>query len=141
MIKYLFACMAILTGCTSNGQKALESPAYKADFKIFAQDQICWQGVISIPLPDISPLGPIEYETSETIQGCGSKSFTWDDGDVANMNFFNVLVSAEIEQETCDTTASKVFELQLFINDVLAVEDSEDLCIRYAVLEATYRNP
>jgi hypothetical protein len=132
MFKYLFACMAILTGCTSIEQKALESPAYKASFRIFAQDQICWQGIIS---------KLIESETSETIQGCGSKSFTWDDGDVANMNFFNVLVSAEIEQETCDTTASKVFELQLFINDVLAVEDSEDLCIGYAVLEATYRNP
>jgi len=133
--------MAILTGCTSNEQKALESPAYKASFMISAQDQICWQGIVSIPLPDNSPLGPIDSKTSETIQGCGSKSFTWDHVDVANMNFFNVLVSAEIELETCDTSASKVFELQLFINDVLAVEDSEQDCFGYQVLEATYRNP
>ena len=133
MFKFLFACMAIITGCTlSNEQKALESPAYKASFRIIAQDQICWQGIIS---------KLIESGSSETIQGCGSKTFTWDDEDVAKMNFFNVLVSAEIELETCDTSASKVFELQLFINDVLAVEDSEQNCFGYQVLEATYRNP
>ena len=101
MIKYFFVCIAILTGCTlSNEQKALESPAYKASFMIIAQDQICWQGIISIPLPDNAPLGPIKDETSQTIQGCGSKSFTWDDVDVLNMNFFNVLVKAEIELVT-----------------------------------------
>ena len=91
MFKFLFACMAIITGCTlSNEQKALESPAYKASFRIIAQDQICWQGIIS---------KLIESGSSETIQGCGSKTFTWDDEDVAKMNFFNVNESFEQDSE------------------------------------------
>lgn len=130
---------SLINETRSSDVKVLTSPAQSAYVVVAAQDNICWSGIMSQPLPE-NKTGYRAYDENSDlkyIRGCGSTSIEFN---VEKIKTFFVSLGAEIDFETCDTSASIIIQLELYIDGQLADRSSVNDCIGDAGMFELYVN-
>ena len=142
MIKFLFAAIAILAGCTSVNSNAFDTHEYRevneAEFRIYTDDEICWEGFSAWQ----SLNGSLERKGADWNDDCGYGYYKFP---VIGDQNYRVTISATSSQ--CGywyqpTNNQTLMELQLYINNELVDEDVQYItCDLTEYFEVAFPNP
>lgn len=142
MIKFVFATMAILAGCTSVDPNAFKYLDYRevsqVEFRIYTDEEICWEGFSAWEPRS----GWAEGKGAEWNDDCGYGYYKFP---VVGDQIYRVTISATSSQ--CGywyqpTNNQTLMELQLYINDELVDEDVQYItCGLTEFFEVAFSNP